>query len=1120
MKHSLHQRRGLWLVLVTTGLLAVLSGCNLFQSSSSEWVYGEPVSFWMVNSSGTFMCPDLALADPLPPIDMEGVGDATFPEEGVLPIGEGQPASGDGPGELPPGEVDSSKLAGPYDVESEVPEGGDLNKHQFYVESDGALPDRLEVEITDSTISISGPPPWVKVSGTLEADGSFVATGRGSVAGRSDVAVSFTGTLTASGLAGTYEMGLEGRLPGGSITYTVEGQIALASGTVISESYDAVAGVSTQWVDLDGDGHADVIRTFDAAGKFIDEKALDMGSVIIFSHYDANTGAEWKWVDTNSDGKADVKRRYDRDGNLIEEQSVTGTVTATSFDASSGVTTEWVDLDGDGRPDVERRYDRDGSLIEERALQTEGTGTVISEGYDAVAGLTTQWVDLDGDGQADVVRRRDKDGNLVDERALDMGGVVTTAIFDASTGVETKWVDTNGDGVADVVRRYDADGNLINERGIVGTVIETDFSTETGVTTEWVDLDGDGRADVIRTYDREGFLIEERDVVEGDTGEVIGESLDQATGTTTYWVDTDADAQPNVELQCDAEGALVAQIEVEIAPTGLMGYVLSLTWIPICGGILFSIGILATVILTGGSGWDWRWTPTEKLESVKQFQEYLESLDGYDIQKICKQMEETIKAWEGGDIVVRGRDEAIKMWQTARRTKVTNKKLIIDYAMKGLIALLSHMQLASFLEFYLDVITGLLGVGFPGPLKFLKMLAKIKKWTKLIERIELIEKIKDKTDRLQKIQKLKEDLKAGTGDLLEVSMLETDTPAVAMGGSASFVAVIRGLLTSPVSTLRGCSPLVIFFALVGILGLLAIVLYALFGGFSGVGAPTEPAPIVEDAGAAVSVGDESEIEEVPPTLVPTPTLSPLDFVLMFGNFTEEQKAQTAIAYILDPEGDWIYSIANQIIILRMAQTDITGSLGVWLAMAHSTTSGWFNNSLFPCDTEIEGGMVICTETAEPMPEGNVLMLVMQLAGDIPLQDPDRFYTYAAVLDADGESSNNFQFQSPYDWDYFQGTDRWYSLDWDPTQSSWILYVSDVAKNEWSSPSKARAVIHGDVVVFFIPAEELGVDQPGYRLTAFGHDGTYALEQSSGDVTGADPTEALTIPPREEVLIEE
>lgn len=204
---------------------------------------------------------------------------------------------------------------------------------------------------------------------------------------------------------------------------------------------------------------------------------------------------------------------------------------------------------------------------------------------------------------------------------------------------------------------------------------------------------------------------------------------------------------------------------------------------------------------------------------------------------------------------------------------------------------------------------------------------------------------------------------------------------------------------------------------------------------------------------------------------------------------------------------------------RLAQTDITGFMGVWLRMPQNATGTWFNNSYFPCDTEIEGGIVVCTETAEPMPEGKVLMLVMQLAGEIPLQDPGHYYTYAAVFEADSDPSNNFKFYPPYDWDYFQNTDRWYLLDWIPPQNKWFLRVKDLASGQWPAPSKARAVIHNDVVVFFIPEEEFSIEQPGYRLTAFGHDGTFALEQSGGDVTGGDPTEPLNLIYEEVIVID-
>jgi hypothetical protein len=69
-------------------------------------------------------------------------------------------------------------------------------------------------------------------------------------------------------------------------------------------------------------------------------------------------------------------------------------------------------------------------------------------------------------------------------------------------------------------------------------------------------------------------------------------------------------------------------------------------------------------------------------------------------------------------------------------------------------------------------------------------------------------------------------------------------------------------------------------------------------------------------------------------------------------------------------------------------------------------------------------------------------------------------------------------------------------------------------------SNARVVIDGNVIVFFIPVDEFGVPRPDYRLTAFGHDGTYAPEASGGDVTGADPTEPLLELPEEAIVIEE
>jgi hypothetical protein len=77
------------------------------------------------------------------------------------------------------------------------------------------------------TITITAPSPWVTVTGPLQGDGTFVATGTGTVAGFPNVPVAFTGALNADGtISGTLQMGSDTAptgLPNGSITYTIEG---------------------------------------------------------------------------------------------------------------------------------------------------------------------------------------------------------------------------------------------------------------------------------------------------------------------------------------------------------------------------------------------------------------------------------------------------------------------------------------------------------------------------------------------------------------------------------------------------------------------------------------------------------------------------------------------------------------------------------------------------------------------------------------------------------------------------------------------------------------------------------------------------------------------------------
>ena len=95
------------------------------------------------------------------------------------------------------------------------------------------------LNVSPGSVVIEGPDPWVTVVGEVNNDGSFVATGRGTVAGFSDIAVIFEGTISMDQIAGEYTMGAEGGLPGGeSITYLVIGEAeGSASASVLAADF-------------------------------------------------------------------------------------------------------------------------------------------------------------------------------------------------------------------------------------------------------------------------------------------------------------------------------------------------------------------------------------------------------------------------------------------------------------------------------------------------------------------------------------------------------------------------------------------------------------------------------------------------------------------------------------------------------------------------------------------------------------------------------------------------------------------------------------------------------------------------------------------------------------------
>jgi hypothetical protein len=81
------------------------------------------------------------------------------------------------------------------------------------------------------TISVTGTYPWISVEGTLDADGTFSASGRGTMAGYGGILAEFTGAYDEAGgtLVGDYSMDGEKRISAGHpLVYRVE--VAVSGG--------------------------------------------------------------------------------------------------------------------------------------------------------------------------------------------------------------------------------------------------------------------------------------------------------------------------------------------------------------------------------------------------------------------------------------------------------------------------------------------------------------------------------------------------------------------------------------------------------------------------------------------------------------------------------------------------------------------------------------------------------------------------------------------------------------------------------------------------------------------------------------------------------------------------
>ena len=160
----------------------------------------------------------------------------------------------------------------------------------------------------------------------------------------------------------------------------------------------------------------------------------------------------------------------------------------------------------------------------------------------------------------------------------------------------------------------------------------------------------------------------------------------------------------------------------------------------------------------------------------------------------------------------------------------------------------------------------------------------------------------------------------------------------------------------------------------------------------------------------------------------------------------------------------------------------------------------FNHSLFPCgaSTNRQGKdtFTVCASPVVPFPAlGPAITLHGVLAGPLPLADATHYFQIGFVLDQDGTPANNYVPLPQYPSDFFKDSDLWYEADYEPgAGGGWSLKVTDARNGTLKvlPSSAARIILQDDLISLVVPASEIQVPYPSYRITTFEHTGDYGL----------------------------
>lgn len=236
-----------------------------------------------------------------------------------------------------------------------------------------------------------------------------------------------------------------------------------------------------------------------------------------------------------------------------------------------------------------------------------------------------------------------------------------------------------------------------------------------------------------------------------------------------------------------------------------------------------------------------------------------------------------------------------------------------------------------------------------------------------------------------------------------------------------------------------------------------------------------------------------------PTQLPTPIASLTDLRSQLGQLTNSLVGETLLNELapglFGQFAGYQFGSGNMVSHSDGLQTkaatnatDIISIVNFNLALDQYAIDRLFTNTDYPCGPG-EYGYTVCGQA--PFPAGAAIVIGVIYDDDIAIQDPQNIYQYGFVFDSDGDETNNYAASERFPNDFFDGTDLFYVLAYTPA-NGWELTSTDVRGERKQIATGARAIINGNTIIMVIPAGEISLERPLFRLTAFRHTGDYGI----------------------------